>query len=302
MATLHLKRPLMGFHLKLIALVAMIVDHVGAAFPMPDIFRVIGRLSFPIYAFLIAEGCRHTRNLHRYLFRLGLFALISEVPFDWAFGVILMDEKIPRIDFLRHTNVFYTLFFAVAAIYTYEALRCQPRKVQLAGAAFGILGTFLEVLAVAMTGNALLCLSLAYLWVLGTLFLCSKLPDDAPQPNGKVLSSALAATPVLLVLILAGLSKCDYDWFGVLLIVGLYLVGTPKRAAVLLSVAMVLFYGLLYPLRYGFHTWYLVFALIAAVLVFFYNGKRGKNFKWVFYWAYPVHIAVLAVLRLLPII
>ena len=85
-------------------------------------------MAFPIYAFLIAEGCRHTRNRQRYLVRLGLFALISEIPFDLAFDVILMGERFPKVDFLRHTNVFYTLFFAVAAIHTYETLRCQPRK------------------------------------------------------------------------------------------------------------------------------------------------------------------------------
>lgn len=59
--------------------------------------------------------------------------------------------------------------------------------------------------------------------------------------------------------------------------------------------------GFLHPLRYGFRPWYLVFALAASALAFFYNGQRGRNCKWLFYWAYPVHIAVLAVLRLLPI-
>lgn len=299
MTTLHLKRPLTGFHLKLIALVTMVIDHVGAVFPVSDTLRVIGRMAFPIYAFLIAEGCRHTRDRQRYLIRLGLFALLSELPFDWAFDVILIDERFTKVDFLRHTNVFYTLFFAVAAIHIYETLRRQPRKVQLAGAAFGVLGTFLEGLAVALTGNALICLSLAYAWVLGTLFLYSKLPDGTPQPDGKVLSSVLAAVPVPLILLLAGLSKCDYDWFGVLLIVGLYLAGTPERAVILLTAAMALYYGFLHPLRYGFHPWYLVFALAAVALVFFYNGQRGRNFKWVFYWAYPAHIAAFAALRLL---
>ena len=301
MTAIQFKRPLTGFQLKLIALAAMIVDHVGAVFPTPDAFRVIGRMAFPIYAFLIAEGCRHTRNRQRYLVRLGLFALISEIPFDLAFDVILMGERFPKVDFLRHTNVFYTLFFAVAAIHTYETLRCQPRKFQLAGAAFGLLGTFLEGLAIALTGNALICLSLAYTWVLGTLFLYSRLPDGTLQPDRNFLSSVLATVPVLLILLLTGLSKCDYDWFGVLLIAGLYLVGTSERAAVLLTIAMALYYGLLHPLRYGFRPWYLVFALAAAALAFFYNGQRGRNCKWLFYWAYPVHIAVLAVLRLLPI-
>lgn len=299
MTTLHLKRPLTGFHLKLIALAAMIVDHVGAVFPTSDALRVVGRLAFPIYAFLIAEGCHHTRNRQNYLIRLGLFALISEIPFDWAFGVILMGERLPKVNFLGHTNVFYTLFFAVAVIHIYETLRYQPRKVQLTGAGFGLMGIFLEGLMVVLTGDALLCLSFAYAWVLGTLFLYSRLPENVPQPGRSVLSSILAVVPTLLIFLLAGLSKCDYDWFGILLIVVLYLAGKPERATIPLAMAMALYYGLLHPLRYGFHPWYLVFALISAILVFLYNGQRGRDFKWLFYWAYPVHIIVLATLRLL---
>ena len=299
MTILPPKYHLTGFHLKLIALMAMVIDHVGAVFPTSDAFRAIGRLAFPIYAFLIAEGCRHTKNRWHYLLRLGLFALISEVPFDWAFGVILGNARFPEIDFLRHTNIFYTLFFAVAVIHIYEILRCQSRKNQLIGAAFGFLGIFLEGLMVVLTGDALICLSLAYTWIFGTLYLYSKLPEVVPKSDGNVLSSILAAVPTLLIFLLAGLSKCDYDWFGVLLIVSLYLARTPKRAASLLVVMMALYYGLLYPLSYGFYPWYLVFALVAAILVFFYNGQRGRNLKWLFYWAYPVHIAVLAAFRLL---
>lgn len=298
METLQLRHPLTGFYLKLIALMSMIIDHVGAVFPVSDTFRVIGRLAFPIYAFLIAEGCRHTRDRQHYLVRLGLFALISEFPFDWAFGPIVGGAKLPKADFLQHTNIFFTLFFAVAVIHIYETLRCQSRKIQLAGAAFGILGVVLEFLLVVLTGDGLICLSFAYAWILGTLFLYSKLPEGG-KPDGKVLSSVLAAIPTLLIFLVAGLSKCDYDWFGVLLITMLYFVRAPKWSAVLLAAAMALYYGLLQPLRYGFYPWYLIFALAAAVLVFFYNGQRGRDYKWAFYWAYPAHIAVLAALRLL---
>ena len=49
-----------------------------------NILRYMGRLAFPIVAFLIAEGCLHTKNLRRYILRLALFAVISEVPFDLA--------------------------------------------------------------------------------------------------------------------------------------------------------------------------------------------------------------------------
>lgn len=62
--------------LKLIAAFTMLLDHAGALlFPEVMILRVIGRLAYPLFAFMIAEGCRHTRNKLRYfllIFGLGL--------------------------------------------------------------------------------------------------------------------------------------------------------------------------------------------------------------------------------------
>lgn len=296
MAAPRIQQPLTGFHLKLVALVTMIIDHAGAVFfPGTGLFRTIGRIAFPIYAFLIAEGCRHTRNRRRYLMGLGLFALVSEIPFDLAFGDILVGEKLPRVDFLRHTNVFFTLFFAVAAIHIYETLRRQHRKTQLAGAALGGLAILLEGLAVAFIGEVLPCALLVYVWILTALFLCDKLPEGTTPESGNIVSAVLAAVPTLLIFFLAEITNCDYRWFGVLLIVALYLAGTPGRASVFLAAAMALYYGVLY--GYGFHLGFLAAALAAAGLTALYGGERGRNVKWPFYWAYPGHIAVLAALR-----
>lgn len=98
------------FHLKLIALTTMIIDHIGAVF-FEDIllFRYIGRLAFPIYAFLISEGCKKTKNFEKYLYRLLLFSLLSEVFYDLIFY--------DRINFFSNTNTIFTLFFASLIIY-----------------------------------------------------------------------------------------------------------------------------------------------------------------------------------------
>ena len=92
-----------GFWLKMIAIAAMTVDHIGCIF-FPDIawLRVIGRLTFPVMAFLIAEGYRYTHNLRRYEMRLFWFALISAVPFYLAFGWA--------------GNVFFTLLCGLLAL------------------------------------------------------------------------------------------------------------------------------------------------------------------------------------------
>lgn len=76
---------LSGSALKVIALISMVIDHV-ALYLMEDgtvlyeTMRCVGRIAFPVFAFLIAEGFIHTRSRYRYFFTLLGFAVISEIP------------------------------------------------------------------------------------------------------------------------------------------------------------------------------------------------------------------------------
>ncbi len=101
-----------GTTLKLIAMISMVFDHVGDMF-FPDVMwpRMIGRLAMPIFSFFIAEGFSHTRDKKKYLCRLGIFALISEIPFDLAFE--------GKIGF-SHQNIMLSFFLAVAALMLYD--------------------------------------------------------------------------------------------------------------------------------------------------------------------------------------
>lgn len=77
-----IKRGLTGNQLKLIAMITMTVDHVGLVlFPQQILFRVIGRLAFPIYAFMIAEGCVHTKSMGRYLGTMAAVAAVCQVVY-----------------------------------------------------------------------------------------------------------------------------------------------------------------------------------------------------------------------------
>jgi hypothetical protein len=95
--------------LKTLALFTMVIDHYGAIFQSDIIiYRIIGRLAFPIYCFLLVEGYFHTSNIKKYAARLLIFAFISEIPFDLAF--------FGHVGF-EHQNIFFTLFIGLTAVY-----------------------------------------------------------------------------------------------------------------------------------------------------------------------------------------
>ncbi len=110
------------FSLKVIALTTMLIDHIGAIFfPQYVWLRLIGRISFPIYAFLLSEGFIHTHSRTKYAARLFVFGIISEVPHDLAFY-----QKI--IDF-SNLNIMFELYLGVLALSAVEIIMDKKYKV-----------------------------------------------------------------------------------------------------------------------------------------------------------------------------
>lgn len=104
------------FQLKLAAVVFMLIDHIGLIFfPNIILLRIIGRLSFPLIAWLIANGAIHTSNMRKYLERLLLLSLISQLPF-----IMLMKSIYPNFAGL---NVVFTLFLGLCAIYVLQTYK-----------------------------------------------------------------------------------------------------------------------------------------------------------------------------------
>ncbi len=102
-----------GFIIKIIACLSMILDHIKYAIPIIDNYftQYLGRISFPLFAFLITEGYVHTSNLKKYYKRLIIFAVISQIPF------MLFRTLVGKWQML---NIMFTLLLGLTAILIYD--------------------------------------------------------------------------------------------------------------------------------------------------------------------------------------
>jgi hypothetical protein len=97
--------------LKIIAIVTMVSDHIGKIlYPDLLLLQIIGRLSFPLFAYLVVLGVESTKKPRKYMVTLLVFALISQVPYYLAFGIQPFDRL----------NILFSLFLCAVTIYYYN--------------------------------------------------------------------------------------------------------------------------------------------------------------------------------------
>lgn len=260
-----------GYHLKMIALITMLIDHIAAVviwrvyvasfsitdsmqlsnfigdkiivevannqalvYSIYEMMRYIGRMAFPIYCFLLVEGFLHTRSVKKYAVRLFIFALISEIPFDLALTGEWWN--------LQYSNVFFTLLIGLILIWGlsyverfYEFWQEKKWDDFVGKLICGVAGGFVAI-------------------VLGRF-----------------------AETILMT---------DYGMAGVFAIAVLYLVRKMKEIAFVLAVM------LLSVMSSSTE----ILALLMLVPLMKYNGARGKSTKYVFYAFYPVHLFILALI------
>lgn len=242
------KKPFGGLNgnvLKILAVVFMILDHTRVAVVDGNMWmNYIGRLSFPIFAFMISEGFIHTSNFKKYLLRLTVFAVISEIPFN-----VFCSSK---TFFPQYQNVLFTFVLSVLALVLIDFAKKEPTLAKVAGAGLG----------------------------------------------------------TVIIVFLAEVLKVDYGGAGVVIVVAFYLFRNFPFAFLVQFVTMFAVFILFYPGRpVFFKIRDLIFcipvqsfALFSFIPIWLYNGKKGRGGKFLQYGTYgfyPVHIAVLCVVRYL---
>lgn len=116
----HFKIETTSMSLHIMAMIFMLCDHLwGTIVPGNDWLTCIGRVAFPIFAFMIVEGYFHTSNLKKYVRRLLIFAILSEIPFNLAMG--------SSVFYPVHQNVLWSFLIAIGLIHWNEKTRATGK-------------------------------------------------------------------------------------------------------------------------------------------------------------------------------
>jgi len=178
---------LTGNQLKLIALITMTVDHIGMLLlPRLMILRIIGRIAMPLYAYMIAEGCRYTHDRRRYFLRLAGLALVCQVVYYFAdhslYQCILVTFSlsvlcISAIDTAQRKGGASWLLAVAALLGAGVICELLPMKISGFAVDYGFFGVLLPVILYyfgekgIVPGMLLLCLSIGNLqwWALAAV-------------------------------------------------------------------------------------------------------------------------------------
>lgn len=317
------KRGISGTGLKIIAMVAMFIDHFAAIllqnylssvsssfqnkqeyrawleqnsfFQALDdsylLLRLIGRFGFPLFAFLIVEGFSHTRSVKYYALRLGAFALISEIPFNLGF-----DHK---FFYPNSQNVFFTLLIGLLCLasmqYFGETKKESEKLRPLFYFAAPVLGAFAAYMFLHVFELGRETFPLERVWLLVTIAIAAALSTVTVLLLGRkwdtARRNAFSATVLSSAVFcgIAALLRTDYSSGGVLTIILLYLFRKNRTLAFTVACAELTMYS-----SSEFTTFLMLIPLAH------YNGKRGGGLnKYVFYAFYPVHIGLLYLVTLL---
>lgn len=241
--------------------------------------RAIGRPAFVVYCFLLVNGFDRTRDRKRYLMRLILFALLSQIPFTLAFTAA---NFTPDRSFVCRYDALAALplLLPLAAWYLCVCERRFDSSLPLLAAAFAIAPLHLCVGGVWLADTDVnvfytLAVSMALM-----LFFERLRSGERSLPETILLAAAFGAELYFLQ------RNADYGPIGVALILALYFCRGRKPLQLIVT-------AIWCALEYHSYAPYLIGALTALLPIAFYNGKLGAKLRAAFYVFYPAHLALL---------
>lgn len=301
------------FIIKIIACSTMIIDHIGCVLECKTLhnffnydilvfMREIGRIGFPLFAFLLVNGFQNTRNRNLYLKNLIIFSVISQIPFTLALyssnGMELQVDKstlLVNIKFLLSP-----LYISIPALillpigyYIYQS----NKKFDL-GLLFLIISLLISLFRIEILDTMITKSNfLNVFYTLSIGLICLDFIDNIKLllKNKKYFTIIFK----IIIIILATLflaSRSDYGIEGVILIIALFIFKKYK----FLQVCTICVYGIYFNgLTYG--NWNMAFFTCLSVIpIIFYNRQKGKNYnKYIFYWFYPIHLLVLGLINII---
>ena len=292
-----------GNQLKLIALILMTIDHIHNFVPnMPIYFSYLGRMAYPIFAFCCVQSYFYTRNVKKYLVRLYIANVITSFVF-YAVNLRYGENDLFGRNIVN--NIFTTLFQMVLLVYVIDTVihkTCGYRKFFIS---YGIYQMLLYIVvewiassdSVPLFETYLLSHLFCNLWhtegsrfyiFLGVIFYFGY-----REPKGSKKKIA-----IFYVIYCIGYFFIYYgnilQW--IFLRIALYISPQVRDIAVK-ATSYVLQLDEVWCNRWKEYSlfgndcaWMMVFAVLFLLL---YNGKKGKNMKWLFYIYYPAHIIIL---------
>ena len=251
-----------AYTLKWIAVVAMVMNHIAIAWysilPLWALLPLyaVGGLTYTIMAFFVVEGYRYTSNLKKYLSRLLIFGLIAQAFHPMVLGTTAI---LPGI-FL---NILFTIILSLIVLIMYDKIKIR------------ILFWFLFVIACAIS----LYMDLFFVGILMPLLYYAIKKESVRRTLPGVLSGTIWG-------LLGGLSV-----LGVLSMMAL------KNTPGMEQEAQYMLENLGFTLELAMATpTFAIGCFAGAILIRNYNGDRGKPAKWLFYLAYPLHLAIISVI------
>lgn len=294
-----------AFVLKLIAVVSMLIDHAAYSLFLAGVFtgkgyvymRAVGRIAFPIFAYMIVNGFEKTHDVRRYFSRLALFAVISQPVYRLAFtaanyGAQALTGGGITLSLTAANITAPCLAALIAAAYLIFACRGRVDLSLLwVCAALVLPYVRLEVFGVTLLGGKL---NVFYTLAIG-LALIAALDALRRARGGK--GELFRALTLLLAALSAALllqKTADYGWMGLALIAALYLA---RSRRVYQAGVIVLWCVCEYAVMQS--SWFFaLYAMLAAVPVLLYSGRLGARMRG-FYLVYPVHLGIFYVLSFL---